>query len=601
MCRHFANLILTVAIMCALAVGQQRPQPPARTAPSLPPAQQEPLSDRDVIQMVESGKPEAAILATIRSSRTNFDLSPQGCRALAAAHVSRTILNAMGGPSQPPCSSLASATPGIQASSASQGTTSSVATAGSQQPVSGQGTVPGKGTAGLPSDGSKQAHATPAAASRGATPVALKPVKLAVPNALKKLSNPHLPQTNASIIAVLQQQRQAAEQEASAMKLAAPSASAAGTTGNSHQTAPSTRVQARPGVSQLGPESTQDSTSGLKIVNKPYAEPTSIACAKDPTPRVLSAPPVFTPEAKYNLFTISGCGFGATAAGNTAYIFGGNGFRENLAIDFWSERGITAHLDPALAGVLDQNNITLVVAPAGKQALQKSGFRFYAARGMPAADGSDQEVQLAYNSIPHSDVAIFNVDNFIAGFDQLPSNALSSFPSFSFQGTPVGGWVFRYQFFHKDVIGETANCYINDAGYQRDVCNYVYTIGDPSSWQLKSDTWDFSKFAPGFQITSYQLFVSTLDPTSLCGAWDDRANETHAFLDGNWDFNLNAQNQIVVTWPVYHCRDEELERENIVHQSAYGLAVWVMGPRCVDPWTGQKDQSCMDTIKKNLS
>src|SRR6202007_1447186 len=107
-----------------------------------------------------------------------------------------------------------------------------------------------------------------------------------------------------------------------------------------------------------------------------------------------------------------------------------------------------------------------------------------------------------------------HVNTFIAGVDQLPSNATSNFPSFSFQGTPVAGWVFRYQFFHKDVIGEAANCYINGTGYPRDVCNQVYAIADPSTWQLKSDTWDFSKFAPGFQITSYQLFVSTLDPTS---------------------------------------------------------------------------------------
>jgi hypothetical protein len=107
MCRHFESVILTIAMTCTLAAGQQRPQPPARTTPSPPQAQQAPLIDRDVIQMVESGKPEAAIVASIRSSRTNFDLSPQGCRLLAGAHVSRTILNAMGNAGQPPCTSAA--------------------------------------------------------------------------------------------------------------------------------------------------------------------------------------------------------------------------------------------------------------------------------------------------------------------------------------------------------------------------------------------------------------------------------------------------------------------------------------------------------------
>src|SRR6185437_14114246 len=86
MCRHCESLILAIVMMCTFAAGQQRP---AGTTPSLPQARQAPLTDRDVIHMVQSGKLEADIVTTIRSSRANFDLSPQGCRLLAAAHVSR--------------------------------------------------------------------------------------------------------------------------------------------------------------------------------------------------------------------------------------------------------------------------------------------------------------------------------------------------------------------------------------------------------------------------------------------------------------------------------------------------------------------------------
>src|SRR5215469_9015831 len=134
MCRQFEYLILSIAITCTLAAAQQRP---ARTATSLPQTQQEPLTDHDVIQMVESGKPEAAIVATIRSTRTNFDLSPQGCRLLGAAHVSRTILNAMAVPGQPACSSIAEA---------------------SKPQTSGAGTLLGNGNATLLGDGGKQAQ-----------------------------------------------------------------------------------------------------------------------------------------------------------------------------------------------------------------------------------------------------------------------------------------------------------------------------------------------------------------------------------------------------------------------------------------------------------
>lgn len=674
MCRHLGYLILALAMTSGLASGQQRPQAPTRTAPSAPQNRHEPLTDRDVIRMVESGKPEASIVAIIRSSRTNFDFSPQACRFLAEAHVSRAILNAMGDGSRPPCAStsesskpktpaaveqcvaactaqcqkiagnsarlsmcskecvqrcqqngapgsgnnsrstlLKPASPAIQSSSGAANSTGMLATSSSaegQRALGGAGALPGNRNAGLLGDGSAHAPATVTTPASGGRRVALKPVKLTSPKALKKVTNPRSTQENASIIAVLQKQRQMAEQEASALKLqirSAPSAGAA--TVSAQKVAPSTGIRANAGASQVGPERTQDASgpSGFQIVNKQYAEPPSIACAKDATPRILSAPSVFTPEAKYNLFTISGCGFGPTAAANTAYIFGGNGFRENLAIDFWSDHGITAHLDPALAGVLDQNNITLVVAPSGRQALQKSGFKFYAARGMPAPGGNDQEVPLAYNSIPHSNVAIFNANNFIAGFDRLPSNATSNFPSFSFQGTPVAGWVFRYAYEHDDRIAtfRSADCFINDTGFNGDPCLQFKAIGfrytvSPGAWQLKSDTWDLSKLAPGFQISSYQLYVSTLDPASLCGSWDD-LGKADAYLDGDWDFNLTAQNQIVVKWPVYRCQNQEFgTRNNMMIQSAYGLAVSVMGPRCIDPWTGQKDQSCMNKIKQIL-
>lgn len=109
MCRKFQYLILAFATTWTLAAGQQRPQPPARSEARPLRPQQKPLTDLDVIQMVKSGKAEAAIVATIQSSRNSFDLSPQGCRLLAAAHVSRTILSAMAAPGQQPCASISDA------------------------------------------------------------------------------------------------------------------------------------------------------------------------------------------------------------------------------------------------------------------------------------------------------------------------------------------------------------------------------------------------------------------------------------------------------------------------------------------------------------
>ena len=68
-------------------------------------SQQTPLSNRAIIQMVQSGKQETAILAAIRSSGGNFDFSSGGCSALRGANVSQTILNAMGGSGGSQCTS----------------------------------------------------------------------------------------------------------------------------------------------------------------------------------------------------------------------------------------------------------------------------------------------------------------------------------------------------------------------------------------------------------------------------------------------------------------------------------------------------------------
>jgi hypothetical protein len=68
-------------------------------------AQQAPLSNRAIIQMVKSGNQETAILAAIRSRGGRFDFSPQGCSALRGASVSQTILNAMGGSGGSQCTS----------------------------------------------------------------------------------------------------------------------------------------------------------------------------------------------------------------------------------------------------------------------------------------------------------------------------------------------------------------------------------------------------------------------------------------------------------------------------------------------------------------
>lgn len=533
--------------------------------------QQAPLTNAEVINMVKGGLSESIIIAKIQSSQGKFDLSPAGCRSLRSAHVSEQILDAMGDGSQRPCFTGA-----VHSGNGADDL--------NPQPLPPHGAVNVRNAQTLSS---------------------------APPKALRKITNSRLLQQDAAIIATLQQQRHAADQESVAMKLGLHSAPASSQNLNSAAALlPSTKVQRGTNVGSIGPEHTTGATVN-SMVRKPQLNTVALTCSHDPTPRILKVsggegPGVLTPEGKYNLYTIIGCSFGPSRAGNSVHIYGKNGFLENLNIDFWSDNGITVHFDPFLAGVLDQDDVALVIAPAGRQPFQKSGFKFYAARGVPGPDGNPQEVPL--RSIPQREVSLAGGSPILAGYGKLPQNAASKFRFFwSFQGTPVGGWVFRYVFGHGDMSStRTAECFLNNAPSNDDnlctdfgVGKYGNDIATPP--ELKPDLWDFSKLVPGFWISSYQLFIDSPDDSQLCGAWDD--NNKNALLLGTWDYSLNAQNQILVNWPVNFCGDHEANfagRWNMAMQSAYGLAVWVMGPRCVDPWTGEKDQRCADQVRKLL-
>lgn len=166
----------------------------------------------------------------------------------------------------------------------------------------------------------------------------------------------------------------------------------------------------------------------------------------------------------------------------------------------------------------------------------------------------------------------------------------------------MAGWVFRYAYGHRDdSYPIKVPCYVNDkpSSPDQNCGGYFFSTGFAPG---ATDTWDFNRLMAGFSVSSYQLSYENTDASTLCGAWDDGGKNSG--LAGTWDFNLNAQNQIVVSWPVYWCTDWEsmpfANRSNKQVQSAYGLAVWVMGPRCVDAWTGQKNQSCMAKVKQIL-
>ena len=133
-------------------------KPVPKPAPfNLKSAQQTPLNNQAIIQMVRSGQQQATILSTLRSRRGSFDLSPRGCASLRAANVSQGILNAMGDGSKSQC-------------------TSSMPSPGSVQTQHNSGMLLGNRNATLlGGSGHGAATATP---SNGGDPVSLNPQPL---------------------------------------------------------------------------------------------------------------------------------------------------------------------------------------------------------------------------------------------------------------------------------------------------------------------------------------------------------------------------------------------------------------------------------------
>ena len=184
---------------------------------------------------------------------------------------------------------------------------------------------------------------------------------------------------NSPLLMTLQQQKQAGDLEAGQI-MSAPGGQPGGST-----------AAARPGVTLAG--------KGSPMLN-PSSKPALGAAA--PSTRICMANMtgiwavnqkktgiVFTPDSRYNLYTITGCGFGKTPG--KIYLQGGNGaFPAHggkltlMPVDpirAWNDGAIIAKLDPSITGELDQDNVTLVVETASGQRGQFNGGRFYAVRG----------------------------------------------------------------------------------------------------------------------------------------------------------------------------------------------------------------------------
>lgn len=389
---------------------------------------------------------------------------------------------------------------------------------------------------------------------------ALGAIKLSAPQQSRKITNANGSMQDAQIIAVLQKQTQAAEAEITAMKLSlrptgaqvgsSPSQimAAAGNGGPGSTAAP---VQA----SLLAGSTASGGRTSLGAVLPAQFQNLAITCSHDPTMRVLTvsggqSSAVFTQDAKYNFYTISGCSFGDPGADAKAYIYSQGVFREDFQIEQWSDNWIKLSIDPKLTGIDDQDNVTLVIQRQdGKQA-SKSGFRFYAARET-----------ILLPSIPQRYFSLnrFRLDNSV-----------------------TNSWKPTY------TSGSSAAIVPNLPGLSAEVQWSLTT--DPNGTIVGgSDLYDFSHLHPTFAL--HDALMEWKDVS--CDT--DGSDYEFAGSNDNWGIDWYGNAGVKVTWQGQTCNPKpgscggSFQHDCFVNapETNYGVDVWVTGPRGIDPWTGK--------------
>ena len=488
------------------------------------------LTDEKVIQMVRAGIPDSVIVSSIQSSTKQFDFSPAAIQALQQARVGRAVLVAM-------CDGSARC-PAIQGDS-------TPASPGSKVELNPQPFPPGpSGHAGA-RNGTLPGNRRIAAA-------------LSSPKQGSKITNPRAALRDGAIVAVLQQQRKAADTESTAMKLEI------GPAGVQAATTPSQIMAANGGGAQrTTPAPNQNSAQASSMQHRALgvALPApfnnlALTCSHDPSMRALTvsggpAPVIFTPDPKYNFYTITGCSFGSPGTNSKAYIYYQGSFREDFQIQQWTDNFIQLSLDQNIGGVDDQNNVTLVIQRDDGKQWTKNSYKFYAAR---------QTVLLS--SIPQSDFALNKF---------RPDNAV------------VASWTPTY------TSASSASVVPNLPGLSAEV--HWDITRDPKGAPLGGqDNYDFSHLHSTFALDSTSMEwrdVSCTDPNY----------NQFATSKNNWSIDWYGNSGVQVSWQGQVCNNTwrscgtgwpvKSDCFELAPESNYGVNVWVTGPRGIDPWTGK--------------
>ena len=318
-----------------------------------------------------------------------------------------------------------------------------------------------------------------------------------------------------AIIAVLQQQKQAADLEAGQTMSATGAPGAV--SGVSAAGRPSTTVAPPP---TGGLTATSPMGALAKAPNLTCLAATSIIAVNQKKTGV-----VFTPNPTYNLYTITGCGFVSTAG--KIYLQGGAGtfpaHSGKIALNkirSWSEHLIVAEVDPTVTGELDQSNISLVVETGNGGRAQADGFSFYAARGP----------QFPLGAIPRSAVCSTQITDMNGWCDAGVVRAGGTLV------TPCGTWG------------------ITDCGAE------VFRQGPMVNQQMVQVDHYTPKLKPGFVLSAAVVLLGTIQ------------NDMGKVTTSNYLPKFSG-NTVLVTEPIYAMPNLPTQL-----YSLYGIKLYVIGP-----------------------
>lgn len=318
------------------------------------------------------------------------------------------------------------------------------------------------------------------------------------------------------------------------------------------------------GGGTVNPPIAGSTTSKLAAIPVSGSGNTALTCSTNPTMRILTvagspAPAIFTPITAYDLYTISGCSFGNPGPDGKAYLYKGGTFREDFQILEWHDNWIKLSLDPKVSGVLDQDDVTLVIQRADGTQASKGGFKFHAVR-------ATAPLQLIPSRWAH--LVTWSQDNKSFG-PEYSSPAI-------IDGKAAGPSAYVSRF----VDGEKF-----DPGTQAPNQQY--------------DSYDFSGLVPGWIAKSAQLRTFDITCSDKFQPYITMSYEQFGNWRTQWDGNSLRVYLADASCSSFDAAMPLANKQNHTG-SYYQLVVVAYGPRCTDPLTGKPDQQCVQRVQQGL-